>query len=284
MTELKLNINKIDDDLEGNWWQYIRPDFSFKQSIPSDERENFTVHINGILIHKQKNSEDMYPMLRYHLISQDNDKAEAWELLLKDIKPYMLRNLGKYILRKKELPFGCKVTRSMKNGKVTIKFEPNEFTSYAMTINPKKIGYSQNRIENLKICETNELENKIPTQISIDPILWCNTIENIGRNSSRVMIRNTEITVIDRRIATFKEHDTIWYFIHGINGTIDLEVEKKKFEPREIEEVNFKCSENAMTTYKLQIGDRVSFKGQFKETSFLGKFIQNIRKFEKNGY
>jgi len=279
MSTYKININTIDDDLEGNWWQYIRPDFSFKPSIHSDERAAFDIESNGVLIHKQKNTEDMFPILRYHLIGADGD---VYELQLKNIKPYMLRNLGKYILRQKKLPFGCKVTRSMKNGKVTIKYEPNEFTSYAMTINPKKIGYSQNRIENLESCETNELDNKLPTQMTIDPIIWCNDIENIGRNSSRVIIRDTEITAIDRRIATFKEHDTIWYFLHGEKGTIDFEYEPKKFKPVEIEAVNFKCSESAMDKFKLKIGDKIMFKGQFKETKFLGKFIQNIRKFEKN--
>jgi len=51
----------------------------------------------------------------------------------------------------------------------------------------------------------------------------------------------------------------------------------------DIEEVNFKCSENAMEKYKLEVGDKVSFRGKYKEENFLGKFIQNIRKFEKHG-
>ena len=69
--------------------------------------------------------------------------------------------------------------------------------------------------------------------------------------------------------------------MHVKGGTAAPDTKKSTLQ-REFEEINVKCSENAMTEFKLQKGDKISFKGKLNNDRKAGLLIQNIRKFEKS--
>jgi hypothetical protein len=130
-----MNLTQISDDLEGNWWHYIRiNDFGFLQTIP--DPTNLKVIERDILIHKQIKEGERFPTIRYHLIK--NNKPEI--IKNEEVKELLANKLVEYVKSKKKLPFACKVAKFFKNGNAQVNYSPTQYDTFALKIIPKEHG------------------------------------------------------------------------------------------------------------------------------------------------
>ena len=92
---MKLNLYEIEDELNGNWWHYIRiQDFGFQESC-TDIGE-FEVEDDDVLIHKEMVPNDRghtFPQKVYHQVLDDT----TYIVSSKDIRVHMAEMLKKYI-------------------------------------------------------------------------------------------------------------------------------------------------------------------------------------------
>ena len=64
---MKININNIKDDLEGEWWNFISVSkFGFLSKISN--LSDYSVEIDDILIHKEIREGERFPTIRYHKV------------------------------------------------------------------------------------------------------------------------------------------------------------------------------------------------------------------------
>lgn len=287
---MEIDLSEIEDDLESNWWQYIRvsSDFAYIDNVRN--QKSFNVENDDILIHKATEEDEdsgrRFVVKRYHQILD----GEAFLVDGKDAREIMEINLMNYISENNKLPFGMDVEKVFKNKKVKIKFSLNDFDSFVLKVDTKELNIPsssktldlleiENFIKKLPINDNNPLQedtSKSIRKINSSPVLEAIAAETGGK----IFVQNGEIIAIDKRKSIFQEYETIFYILHVKNGQASS-TNKKDTLWRDFSEINVKCSQNAMEKYELEIGDLVNFNGKLKKHRNLGSIIQNIRKFVK---
>ncbi len=277
---INLEEAENEDDLEGKWWNYIRlRDFMFRRHIPEEDYTKFEVGQSDILIHREKLEGDMYPTTRYQIVDIDNEEASSYLLESDVIKRYIRKSLIRYIVKIKKIPYKWTIVKFFKNGNAKMKYEPIKNLSFTVTITPKKLGYSEQRFLKLETVEDNKLEETIKTEHTIDNIIHEPIIQGISDSTGgKVFIYDSEIVAVDKRVYSYKEHDTIFYFMRIDGGTVALS-DAKSEEKFDYSEINVKCSEKAFHKYKLKVGVKITFKGSTTNKKDLGFYIHNVRKF-----
>ena len=101
---MKINLHEISDDLDSNWWHYIRSssDFAFLAQIP--DQKKVEVSEGDTLIHKQILEGDRFPSKVYHYILD----GEPIEMDGKDVRDLFGETIAKFIKNSSQFPFGCK--------------------------------------------------------------------------------------------------------------------------------------------------------------------------------
>ncbi|MFA5730777.1 MAG: hypothetical protein WC934_02095 [Acidithiobacillus sp.] len=271
---------KAQDELEGFWWNYIRNDFCFKNSISKEEYNQFPVQDFDILVHKQIKTGERFPTTRYHVVYIVDGKAESSLLEGKKIREIMSENFNRYVKKNGKIPFGCIFDKySNDESEVQINYEPIEGISYKF-----KLDIDENHCdyESLPKEEMNPLKKVIIATNTISPIFYSSDIstiyETINENNSVISIKNGIISQIDTRISRYKEHETIWYLIEISEGLFEFNNTFNNFKYP----LNIKISHNIMSNLSLQIGDSITFNGQLKLDKTLGYIVHNIKKMNKN--
>jgi hypothetical protein len=158
---MKLNINKIQDDLEGDWWLHIHStNFGFESGIFN--LTDHDVEKGDILIHKKIKEGDRFPTIRYHKIT---DKGTT-NLENSEVKELLTVKLVDYIRKSKKLPYGCNVVKFFKNGAAQVNYKPSDYDNFSLKIMPKEHGVN-NTEEFLKDLVVSE--NPIKTEVSKTP-------------------------------------------------------------------------------------------------------------------
>lgn len=173
---MKINIAEIEDDISGNWWNYINSEnFGFLSSI--SDQSNFEVSVNDILIHKEIEEGSNFPTIRYHIIKKDGteivDKKGLYEVLIP--------KLIKYVQKNKKLPWKCQVFKFFANGSAQINYQPTNFDKFVLKVSPKEHGIkstkelfdglqsSENPIKEIPSAETKETGKQWKIPSSSDP-------------------------------------------------------------------------------------------------------------------
>ncbi|MHA2001663.1 MAG: hypothetical protein ACTSVU_06210 [Promethearchaeota archaeon] len=290
---MKIDITKIEDEMEGNWWEYLRlsNDFGYQTKIPhhhSAEIEN-----DDILIHKAKDTnEDTGFSFIAHNYFQILD-GEAYEIKAADVRELIAGKIIAFIKKNKKLPHDIHFKKGFKNGKVMLTFRMTDYDSMNVKFDMKELEIShegknieieemEEYFKNLPVEEKNPLaEKNSETTNKIHKMVSVPVFEEIaGETGGKIFVNDAKILEIDKRKSVFQEHETIFYLIHLKGGTA-ANSGKKDALIREFSEVNAKSSEMAMEKFKLKVGDVISFTGQLKKNRKLGYVIQNIRKFTK---
>lgn len=278
---MKIDINEIEDGLEGNWWHFIRSsDFSFQSRIP--HLDSLDANEDDILIHKQILDGDSFPSKRFHLIMD----GEAFQVEGNEVRETLATKLTNFIRQNNKLPFGCIYKKIQKNNSVIIQYNPNGFDNFQLKINPEEMDLEGSDFE--KIFSTMEIEkiNTLATSedasFTIKPITEDPLLEQVSMESgkSKVFVIKGEIVEIDLRKSYFQGNETTFYLLQLKAGKIAPDNKKNTLQ-RDFSLINAKCSQNAMTKFELQKGDVVSFNGKVKLDKKMKLIVQNIRKFDK---
>lgn len=129
---MKINVKKIEDDLEGNWWNHISiADFSFQETITN--RSEYEVKLDDILIHKQILDGDNFPTIVYHKIVKEGTNI----ITNAQVKNLLEDRLVKYIKKNKTFPNFCSVAKFFKNGAAQVNYKPTRYDSFALKIIPE---------------------------------------------------------------------------------------------------------------------------------------------------
>ena len=127
-----IDLDKIDNILEGNWWHRIRTiNFGFQEKIMM--RKHCKVFDDDILINKQILEGERLPSKNYFMIFD----GQPYTQKNKDIKTLMVEKLLKFIEKYNKFPFACSVTNIYKNGNVQITYNPTDWDKFALRITPK---------------------------------------------------------------------------------------------------------------------------------------------------
>ena len=135
---MKIDLNKLDDELKGDWFHHIRTsDFGFLMKLAGIEK--YEVEKDDIIIHKEIKEGEDFPTIRYNVIKDKGshvaDKNEVKEILGKILIEYVKKN--------KKLPFACKFKKFFKNGAAQIDYNPSQYDKFPIKIVPKDHGYVQ---------------------------------------------------------------------------------------------------------------------------------------------
>jgi len=134
---MKIDLNKLDDELKGDWFHHIRTsDFGFSMKLAGIKK--YEVEKDDIIIHKEIIEGEDYPTIRYNVINDKGshvaDKNEVKEILGKALVEYVKKN--------KKLPFACKFKKFFKNGAAQIDYNPSQYDKFPIKIVPKDHGIS----------------------------------------------------------------------------------------------------------------------------------------------
>lgn len=134
---MKIDLNKLDDELKGDWFHHIRTsDFGFLMKLAGIEK--YEVEKDDIIIHKEIKEGEDFPTIRYNVIKDKGshvaDKNEVKEILGKTLIEYVKKN--------KKLPFACKFKKFFKNGAAQIDYNPSQYDKFPIKIVPKDHGIS----------------------------------------------------------------------------------------------------------------------------------------------
>ncbi|MHA1191878.1 MAG: hypothetical protein ACTSP9_06230 [Promethearchaeota archaeon] len=134
---MKIDLNKLDDELGGDWFHHITvSNFGFLIKLAGIE--NYEVEKDDIIIHKEIMEENNFPTMKFNVIEEKGsriaDKNEVKEILGK--------NLIEYVKKKKKLPFACKFKKFFKNGAAQIDYNPSQYDKFPIKIVPKDHGIS----------------------------------------------------------------------------------------------------------------------------------------------
>ncbi len=287
---MQIDLATIEDDFESNWWQYIRvsSDFAFLNNVKNIHE--FEVEDDDILIHKtmeeDADTNRRYVSKRYHQILE----GEAFLIEGNDVRELMATNLTQFMLKSKKLPFGMEIEKVFQNKKVKVKFTLSEYDSFVLKIDSTPFNIPTehsspdfNDIEiyfkDLPEAESNPLQEGVGG--TIRKLNATPTLEAVAAESGgKVFIKDALIETIEKRSSTFQQHETIFYILSVKDGKASAEGKKESLY-REFDNVNVKCSENAMEKFALEVNDHIAFNGKLKKHRSFGWIIQNIRKFEK---
>ena len=130
---MKINLNKLDDGLEGDWWHHIHSS-NFGFSMKLADVDNYEVQKGDILIHKEIKEGETFPTIRYHVVTDKGshvvDKNEVKEILG--------NCLIEYIRKKKKFPYACKFSKFFKNGAAQVNYAPSQHDKFPLKIIPKE--------------------------------------------------------------------------------------------------------------------------------------------------
>ncbi|MHA1727941.1 MAG: SWIM zinc finger family protein [Promethearchaeota archaeon] len=149
---MKINIEKISDGLNGNWWHHISSDnFGFQQKIP--DLANHNVKKDDILIHKETENGERYPAIKYSIITSSLTKSASNT----DVKDLLAKKLVSFVQKNKKLPYSCVVAKFFKNGSVQVNYKPTDYDNFALKIVPKVHGVKDTKefFDNLDAAEKN---------------------------------------------------------------------------------------------------------------------------------
>lgn len=137
MIKMKIDLNKLDDDLGGDWFHHIHAS-SFGFLMKLGGIKNYEVEKDDIIIHKEIMEETNFPTIKYNVITDKGshiaDKNEVKEILGKSLVDYVKKN--------KKLPFACKLKKFFKNGAAQIDYNPSQYEKFPIKILPKDHGIS----------------------------------------------------------------------------------------------------------------------------------------------
>ena len=134
---MKINLNKLEDELEGNWFHHVSTsNFGFLLKLTNIEK--FDVEKDDIVIHKEIQEGEDFPTIRYNVI-EDNGSRVADK---NEVKEILGRSLVAYVKKNKKYPFACKFKKVFKNGAVQIDYLPSQHDKFPIKIVPKEHGIS----------------------------------------------------------------------------------------------------------------------------------------------
>jgi hypothetical protein len=159
---MKININTIEDDLEGKWWLHIHSsNFGFQGRI--SDLNSHEISVDDILIHKQIKEGDRFPTIRYHkVLDKGTSRVEN-----DAVKELLASKLVDYVRKHKKLPYSCKVAKFFSNGSAQINYKPTDYDSFALKIVPKVHGVNNTEVffKNLTSSENPiKVEPKAPSK------------------------------------------------------------------------------------------------------------------------
>jgi len=129
---MKININSIEDDIGGKWWNYISAsNFGFCEKISN--LDDYLVENDDILIHKQIISGDRFPTIRYHKVTEDGASVEIKNAKVKEV---LQKRLIAYVKENKKFPYACELVKLFKNGNVQVNFTPMQYYKFVLKIIP----------------------------------------------------------------------------------------------------------------------------------------------------
>jgi len=133
MILMKINLDKLDDGLGGEWWHHIHSsNFGFSEKLA--DLDNYEVQQGDILIHKEMQEGERFPSIKYHVVTDKDshvaDKNEVKELLGK--------RLVEEIRKKSKFPYACKFAKFFKNGAAQINYNPTQHDKFPLKIVPKQ--------------------------------------------------------------------------------------------------------------------------------------------------
>ena len=65
---MKINLNKVDDGLGGEWWHHIHSsNFGFSEKLA--DIDNYEVQEGDVIIHKEIQEGERFPAIKYHVVS-----------------------------------------------------------------------------------------------------------------------------------------------------------------------------------------------------------------------
>lgn len=278
---MKINIDDLDDDLDGRWWHYIRAcDFAFQSRIPN--QNEVEVNDDDVLLHKEIKEGERFPSKRFHLIMD----GEAFQVEGNEIRDILTKKLGEYLKVHNKLPFGCIFQKLQKNGVAIINYNPNNFDNFQLRLSPVMIEKQEDEMEEfIKTLEeekTNLLGDADDITLKIKPISEHPILEQVSveSGSNKAFVINAKIMEIDKRKSFFQGNETIFYLLQVKGGKLAADKKKDSLQ-RDFDILNVKCSENAIEKFELKMGDIISFNGQVKNDNKLKIIVQNVRKFEK---
>jgi hypothetical protein len=218
-------------------------------------------------------------MIRYHLIMDDS----PLQLQKKDLNDNFAQHLVTYIRENKKFPYACSLEKIQKNGESIIKYKPTAFDEFTIKLSPEeyKIENPDEFFGKLEAEKMNPSNPEGGEEYTIKPLKQSQVISQVASESGgTVCVSNAEILEIDKRKSQFQEHITVFYILHVKGGTAAPDTKKSTLQ-RDFDEINVKCSDNAMEDVQMKVGDKISFKGKLNNDRKMGLLIQNIRKFEK---
>jgi hypothetical protein len=132
---MRIDLNKLDDELGGDWFHHIHAsNFAFLTKLA--DIENYEVKKDDIIIHKEIMEDQSFPTIKYNVIEDKGshvaDKNEVKEILGKKLVEYVKKN--------KKLPFACNFKKFFKNGAAQIDYNPSQYDKFPIKIVPKNHG------------------------------------------------------------------------------------------------------------------------------------------------
>jgi len=137
MVKMKIDLNKLDDELKGNWFHHIHSsNFGFLMKI--DNITNYEVEKDDIIIHRETKEDNNFPTIRYNVIEDKGSHVASKD----DVKEILGKKLVEYVKKNKKLPFACKFNKLFKNGAAQVDYNPSQYDKFPIKIVPKEHGIS----------------------------------------------------------------------------------------------------------------------------------------------
>jgi hypothetical protein len=289
-----LDISTLMDDLTGYKWAYLRNDFSFQKKIGEADSKHFLINNNDLFIHSEIKAGEKFPTTRYWIISLvDQQSYPSVYNSKKEIYPILKYNLIEFIEKKHKLPFGCSFEPSSDLSKFKIVYRPdaqNRSLDFTMNfdLDEEEFPLTIDQLKNYAIVKENPLDFSPVVLHNIKKMTMreLGKIYEVGFTNGHINVFNAKILMIDTRIALSKDpsgntHESTYYILLLSDG--EYAIDDKKRTPHTQMDTNLvaKASDNAMFNLQFKIGDRITFRGAFKDDLNDGFIVQNIRSFEK---
>ncbi len=132
---MKIDLNKLDDELEGSWLHHLKTsNFGFTTKLV--DIKNFEVEKDDVVIHKEIKEGEDFPTIKYNII-EDNGSRIADK---NEVKEILGRSLVDFVKKNNKLPFACIFKKTFKNGAVQIDYMPSQYDKFPIKVIPKEHG------------------------------------------------------------------------------------------------------------------------------------------------